>query len=195
MNTSTNQNISVLELLLNRRSVLSRNLTKPGPSDEQLNTILEIACRVPDHRKLEPWRFIIVKDEERKKLGETFCAIRQKQCDLTEEQIQAEKMRYTHAPLVIVVVFSPVEHRTPVFEQLLSCGAVCQHINIASSALGFGSQWVTNWCAFDEQAKNELGLKTYESIAGFFHIGTPECIPKDRTRPNIDEKVTYYRSI
>lgn len=182
----------VLKLLKTRRSVLSRNLTAPGPDSEQLKTILEIASRVPDHRKLESWRFIVVEGDARKKLGEKFCEIKLEDCELTMEQIQAEQNRYNHAPTVIVVVFSPVEHKTSVFEQLLSCGAVCQHINLASSALGFSSQWVTNWCAFDKLAQQELGLKPHESIAGFFHIGTATCTPKDRARPDLAKKVEYY---
>jgi nitroreductase len=181
-----------LQLLMTRRSVLSRNLRAPGPDNEQLNTILEIASRVPDHRKLEPWRFIVLRGNKRAQLGEKFCQIKQKQCELTKEQVKAEQNRYTHAPLVIIVVFSPVEHKTPVFEQLLSCGAVCQHINLSSAALGFSSQWVTNWCAYDKAAQAELGLKPHESIAGFFHIGTAECSPNDRQRPDLSNKVEFY---
>ncbi len=185
-------NNQALQLLKTRRSVLSRNLSTPGPDKQQLQTILEIASRVPDHRKLEPWRFIIIEGNLRKKLGNKFCEIKQNSCQLTTEQISAEQNRYSHAPTVIVVVFSPVEHKTPVFEQLLSCGAVCQHINLASSALGFCSQWVTNWCSFDKLAQKELGLEPHESIAGFFHIGTAQCTPNDRQRPDLKTKVSYY---
>jgi len=181
-----------IHLLKTRRSVLPKNLSSPGPTEEEKNIILEIACRVPDHRKLEPWRFIVIEGENRQKLGEKFCKIKLEDCELTPEQIEAEQNRYMHAPLVIVVVFSPVEHKTPVFEQLLSCGAVCQHINLASSALGFSSQWVTNWCAFDKLTQKELGLKPHESIAGFFHIGTATCTPNDRQRPDLTDKVEYY---
>lgn len=189
-----NQNLQTLQLLQTRRSVLSKNLSAPGPNKKELNTILEIAARVPDHHKLEPWRFIIIENENRLKLGKKFCAIKQLESELTPEQIIAEQNRYSYAPTIIVVVFSPVEHKTPVFEQLLSCGAVCQHINLASSALGFASQWVTNWCAFDQSTQKELGLKAHESIAGFFHIGTPDCIPSDRSRPVLNDKVKYYKS-
>jgi len=185
-------NSQALQLLKSRRSVLSKNLTTPGPDKTQLETILNIACRVPDHRKLEPWRFIIIEGNNRLKLGKVFCEIRVQECDLTTEQIQAEQNRYTHAPTIIVVVFSPVEHKTPVFEQLLSCGAVCQHINLASTALAYSSQWVTNWCSFDKRAQKELGLQPHESIAGFFHIGTASCTPKERQRPDLKEKVVYY---
>jgi nitroreductase len=181
-----------IKLLKTRRSVLSKNLSVPGPNKKQLYTILEIAMRVPDHRKLEPWRFIILKGKARFKLGEKFCKIKQKHCELTPDQIQAEENRYCHAPVVIVVVFSPVKHKTPVFEQLLSCGAACQHINLASHALGFASQWVTNWCSFDKEAQKELGLDETESIAGFFHIGTANCTPKDRQRPDMNNKMSYY---
>ncbi|MCF6318569.1 MAG: nitroreductase [Proteobacteria bacterium] len=182
----------LLQLLKTRRSVLSRNLSDPGPDKSQLQTLLEIASRVPDHGKLEPWRFIVLEKNARLKLGKKFAEIQQKHCDLTPQQVQAEQNRYSYAPTVIVVVFSPVEHKTPVFEQLLSCGAVCQHINLASLALGFNSQWVTNWCAFDKEAQAELGLKPHESIAGFIHIGTATCIPKDRQRPDLTNKVSYY---
>lgn len=185
-------NNQLINLLKTRRSVLSKNLSQPGPDEPQLQSILEIAARVPDHRKLEPWRFIVVQGDARKKLGKKFCQIRLKSCDLTTEQIKAEQNRYNHAPTVIVVVFSPVEHKTPVFEQLLSCGAVCQHINLASLALGFNSQWVTNWCSFDKDAQKELGLKPHESIAGFFHIGTANCTPNDRQRPDIKQKTYFY---
>jgi len=181
-----------IELLKTRRSVLSKNLSAPGPNKEQLNTLLEIATRVPDHRKLEPWRFIIIEGENRLKLGKKFCEIKQTQSDLIPEQVTAEQNRYSYAPLIIVVVFSPVEHKTPVFEQLLSCGAVCQHINLASMALGFCSQWVTNWCSFDKDTQKELGLKAHESIAGFFHIGSTECFPPERSRPDLASKVEYY---
>ena len=187
-------NEQTIQLLQTRRSVLSKNLSSPGPNKEQLNTILEIATRVPDHRKLEPWRFIIIEGKNRLKLGKKFSRIKQVQCQLTPEQITAEQNRYSYAPTVIIVVFSPVEHKTPVFEQLLSCGAVCQHINLASTALGFSSQWVTNWCSFDKSAQKELGLKAHESIAGFFHIGTANCTPKERGRPDLDSKVEYYQS-
>jgi len=185
-------NKHALNLLLDRRSVLSKNLSTPGPDTKQLEIILTIATRVPDHRKLEPWRFIVIEGDHRKKLGEKFCQIRLKECDLNKEQIQAENNRYNHAPVVIVVVFSPIEHKTPVFEQLLSCGAACQHINLAASSLGFQSQWVTNWCSFNKETQAELGLKPHESIAAFMHIGTSTCIPKDRQRPDLIEKVSYY---
>ncbi|HFC31103.1 MAG TPA: nitroreductase [Oceanospirillales bacterium] len=185
-------NKQTLDLLLNRRSVLSKNLSEPGPNEQQLQTLLKIATRVPDHRKLEPWRFIIIQGDKRKELGQKFCQIRQLECELTPAQITAEQNRYNHAPLVIVVVFSPVEHKTPVFEQLLSCGAVCQHINLAATALGFSSQWVTNWCSFNKKAQAELGLKPHESIAGFIHVGTANCIPNDRQRPDLSKKVSRY---
>jgi nitroreductase len=185
-------NQSTIQLLKSRRSVLSRNLSKPGPNNEQLDDILKIATRVPDHRKLEPWRFILIQGDNRLKLGEKFCAIKLKEQELTDEQVKAEQSRYSYAPLVVVVVFSPVEHRTPVVEQHLSCGAVCQNINLASSALGFASQWVTNWCSYSKLAQSELGLKPHESIAGFIHIGTATCVPNDRQRPCLDTKVSKY---
>ena len=183
-----------LDLLLNRRSVLVRNLKSPGPDTSQLSTILTVGARVPDHRKLEPWRFIVIEDDARKELGSKFAKIKSQQETLNSQQLKVEEQRFVQAPTVIAVVFSPIEHKTPEFEQLLSCGAVCQNINLASSALGFASQWVTNWCAYDKQAQNILDLSESESIAGFIHIGTAECQPKERQRPDLKRKVSYFKA-
>ncbi len=174
-----------------RRSVLSRNLSAPGPDEAQLREILEIAARVPDHRKLEPWRFIVIRGDARQRLGQCAARVLQSRETVAEELLQAECQRFSQAPVVICVVFSPVAHKTPDFEQLLSTGAVCQHINIAAAALGFGSQWLTGWCAYDPALQAELGLRGGEQIAGFMHIGTPDEAPRDRQRPELAEKTTW----
>jgi len=187
------QNNTVTDFMLNRRSVLIKNMVEPGPNAEELDTILKIATRVPDHRKLEPWRLLVIQGDARKKFGRKLAAVKAAKVDIENVQIQVEKECFMRAPLVIAVIASPVEHRTPEIEQVLSAGAVCQHINIAASALGYASQWVTGWSCLDKDAHQAIGLGDKEFIAGYIYMGSSEEKPQDRQRPHLDEIVTYWK--
>lgn len=185
-------NNNVKEFMLNRRSVLIKNMTEPGPTTEELNTIMTIATRVPDHRKLEPWRLLVLQGDARKEFGETLAAVKAKQEEMMGIQIEVEKDCFMRAPLVIAVIASPVEHKTPEVEQILSAGAVCQHINIAAGALGYASQWVTGWSCLNKDVHQAIGLGEKEFIAGYLYIGSSDDKPLDRQRPDLDEVVTYW---
>ncbi len=189
---SQQPNPAVTEYMLNRRSILIKNMTAPGPDAQQLETILTIAARVPDHRKLEPWRFIVLQGDARKDFGEKLAAVKAQKEDMMGIQVEIEKDCFLRAPLVIAVVASPQEHKTPKVEQILSAGAVCQNINIAAGSLGFASQWVTGWSCLDKEAQQAIGLAAHEFIAGYLYIGSSEDEPLDRQRPDLEEVVTHW---
>jgi len=186
---------NVTEFMLNRRSVLVNNMNEPGPNSEELTTILTIATRVPDHRKLEPWRFLVLQGDARRKFGEKLAAIKAKKEETMGIHVEIEKDCFMRAPLVIVVVASPVEHKTPEVEQILSAGAVCQNINIAAGALGYASQWISGWSCHDTEAQKAIGLTDKEFIAGYLYIGSCDEQPLDRQRPDLEEKVTYWKPL
>jgi len=190
-----NQQTNTIDFMLNRRSVLANNMSEPGPDKSELATILTIATRVPDHRKLEPWRFLVLQGEGRKQFGEKLAAVKAKKDEVMGIQVEIEKDCFMRAPLVIVVVSSPVEHKTPEVEQILSAGAVCQNINIAAGSLGYASQWITGWSCLDEDAQKAIGLGKNEFIAGYLYIGSSDEKPLDRQRPDLDEKVTYWDTL
>ncbi|WP_083635008.1 nitroreductase [Maricaulis sp. W15] len=174
-----------LALLTRRRSATAITMADPGPSQDQLDHLLGIAARVPDHGKLAPWRFIVFQGDARdsfgRTLGEVFAAATP---DATEAQIAFETGRFTRAPLVIAVISTVLErHKVPEWEQILSAGAVCQNLLIAASAMGYGAQWLTEWYAFDPQIKATLGLGSGERIAGFVYVGTVTEEPVERPRP------------
>ncbi len=188
-----NQKINAItDFMLKRRSVLIKNMTEPGPSAEELETLLTIATRVPDHRKLEPWRLLILQGEARREFGETLARVKAEKEAMQEIQVDIEKQCFMRAPLVIVVVASPVEHKTPDEEQILSAGAVCQNINIAAGSLGYASQWVTGWSCLDPDALQAVGLTEDEFIAGYLYIGSCDEKPADRQRPDLADVVTYW---
>ena len=185
----------VIDFLATRRSVSVKTMQEPGPDREELREMLDAASRVPDHRKLEPWRFVVATGAARERLGEASAERHgELHPDTTEKQTEMERKRFTRAPAVVAVVSSPKECRkgTPVWEQELAVGAVCYNLLLAAKARGWGAQWLTEWLSYDEVVGDALGLKSGERIAGFVHIGTPalEAL-SDRPRPDVDAKVEW----
>jgi len=183
-----------IELLRTRRSLKPVELAAPGPSSGDLETLLTIASRVPDHGKLTPWRFIVFEGDSRYKAGEAIAvAFLAKYPDSKPEQVDFERKRLTRAPLVIAVVSRAAPHvKIPEWEQVLSSGAAAMSLVIAAHALGFGATWITEWYAYDRSVLEALGLAPHEKIAGFVHIGRPLQAPEDRPRPALADIVTRF---
>jgi len=183
-----------LELLKTRRSIKPREMTGPGPSPAELETILTIGARVPDHGKLAPWRFIIFEGDARMRAGEVIAKVfARKNPGAPAADVEIERKRLTDAPLVIgIVSFTRPHPKVPAFEQELSAGASVMNIVTAATALGYGACWLTGWFAFDRDVLDGLGLKPDEKLAGFVHIGTPTRPSEDRPRPVLSEIVTRF---
>ena len=112
--------------------------------------------------------------------------------ELSAEMIAVENTRLTRAPVVIAVVSTAAPHvKIPEWEQIMSAGAVCLNLLMAANALGYSSNWLTEWFAFDEKAYPLLGVKPGEKIAGFIHIGSPQVPPTERPRPELSQIVTW----
>lgn len=183
-----------LRLLLARRSTPPNGLMAPGPTPDELETLLTIAARVPDHGKLAPWRFIVFEGEGRDRAGQVLVDVaRASRPDATPEQIEAERKRLTFAPLVIAVVSKAAPHpKIPEGEQLLSAAACCENLLIAADAMGYGACWVTNWFAYDRAALAGLGVAAHEKLVGFVHIGARRERLEDRPRPDLAQIVTKF---
>jgi nitroreductase len=184
----------IIEFMKTRRSVKPREMGGPGPSTGELETILTIGARVPDHGKLAPWRFIVFEGDARARAGEAIAKVfSDKHPDAAEADIAVEKSRLMEAPLVVAVVSSPKEHpKVPLWEQQLSAGASAMNIVAAATALGYGANWLSGWIAYDRDVLAALGLKPDERLAGFVHIGTRVKPVEDRPRPELSEIVTRF---
>jgi nitroreductase len=178
-----------VELLSTRRSSKAAELTAPGPSAGEIDKLLTIACRVPDHGKLVPWRFILFEGDARLAAGAAIAAaFRAKYPDAKPEHVEFERKRLAHAPLVIAVVSRAAPHvKIPEWEQVLSSGAAAMNLVLAVHALGYGANWITGWYAYDRGVLDVLGLAPHERIAGFIHIGTPAGPVEDRPRPVLSQ--------
>jgi nitroreductase len=184
-----------LDLLKTRRSVKPMELTAPGPTGDDLATILTIASRVPDHGKLTPWRFVVFDGGAGRAAGEKIAAVfRESNPDATADQVEFERNRLARAPVVVAVVSRAGPHvKIPEWEQVLSAGASAMSLVLAAHALGFAANWITEWYAYDRRVLDALGIAANERIAGFVHIGTPTQKPDDRPRPPLDATVTRYQ--
>jgi nitroreductase len=185
-----------LQLLKTRRSVKPIELVGPPPTAEEIDTLLTIASRVPDHGKLVPWRFIIFEGEARLAAGDTIAAaFRTKYPQAGAEQIALERQRLARAPLVIAVVSRAAPHvKIPEWEQVLSAGAAAMNLVNAAHALGYGASWITEWYAYDRAVLDRFGLAATERIAGFVHIGRPKGHVADRPRPDLAAVTARFRS-
>jgi len=183
-----------LELLKTRRSVKPIELAGPGPTEAEIETLLKIASRVPDHGKLAPWRFILFEGEARAAAGEAIAsAFRANRPDATPDQIDFERKRLARAPLVIAVVSRAGPHvKIPEWEQELSAGASAMALVIAAHAMGFAASWITEWYAYDRRVLDALGLAPHERIVGFVHIGRPARGNEDRDRPVLSDVVKHF---
>lgn len=181
-----NQNI--LAFLATRRSCKPDKLLSPGPEAGELAEILKIATRVPDHKKLAPWRFITFEGAARAEIGEVFaqaCRMEEKEAP-SPVRLDLERNRFQRAPFVLAVI-SEVKPSAgaPEWEQILSAGALCFNICIAANAMGFGTSWITEWIAYSPTVRSALQLKEHERIAGFIHMGRPAEKPEERQRPDV----------
>lgn len=178
--------MDALTLLRQRRSVPSRLLAEPGPSEAQVSQLLALAVRVPDHGKLAPWRFLRIQGAARQALGELLVARSlERDPSAAAAALEKDRLRFSHAPLVLTVIgrLTP-GHKVPEQEQLLSGGALCFALLQGAQALGFGAQWLTGWAAYDPAVRGKLGLGENETVLGFIHIGTASEQAPERQRPD-----------
>lgn len=185
--------IKLIDYLAVRRSVPAFQMCEPGPSTAEIEQILTLAVRVPDHGKLAPWRFVVYRGGERARIGEALLAMAfEKNPELSEEMIGVERARFTRAPVVIGVISTAGPHvKIPEWEQLMSAGAVCLNLLMAANAHGYVANWLTEWFAYDEKAHPLLGIRPGEKVAGFIHIGSTTFPVTERPRPALSDVVTW----
>ncbi|HEY1888963.1 MAG TPA: nitroreductase [Steroidobacteraceae bacterium] len=174
--------MQAIDALLERRS--AKTLSDPAPDDGALELLLECAARAPDHGRLRPWRFIVIRGSARGRLGELMAdQLRRKLPDASAETLQRERQKALRAPLIIVVAaVCKAEAKVPAIEQVLAAGAAAQNIMLAAPALGFGAMWKTGDAAYDDTVKAALDLTAADAIVGFLYLGTA---PADGVPPPV----------
>lgn len=187
---------STLALLKSRRSLKPDLMVEPGPSPAELDVLLTIASRVPDHKKLVPWRFIVFSGDARASFGEKIAEA----CEAEEKmppssiRLETERKRLLRAPVVVAVISRVVDKPgAPEWEQILSAGASAMNLCIAANAMGYATCWLTEWIAYSPRVRAALGLEANERVAGFVYIGSAAAKPEERPRPALGDIVTHWQ--
>ncbi|HUG46073.1 MAG TPA: nitroreductase [Sphingomicrobium sp.] len=183
-----NDRSSCLSLLQTRRSAKPRALRGPGPVGQELAQILAIAARTPDHGGLQPWRFLVV--ERRDSLAALLAQALAEECpDAPPARFEKEEEFANFGGTLVLLLSAPIEdHKIPVWEQELSCGAAGMNLLLAATALGYEAGWVTGWRAYSPRMTAAL-CEPGERIAGFIFIGHSTVPLEERARPAPDEVV------
>jgi nitroreductase len=185
-------NDTVMEFLLTRRSRPAKTLRAPAPDRAALMPMLTAAARVPDHGKLEPWRFVVLERAALDRMA-AEAARHAKATGMSDDSAAKGIAQFAESPLAVAVIRVPRDTvKVPEIEQILSAGAVCLSLVNAALASGWGACWLTGWPAHDHAfATDALGLRPGEWVAGFVHIGTEGAVPPERPRPDVAALTTW----
>ena len=180
-----NDRSSAISLLETRRSGKPREMVAPGPSEDELRQILNIAMRVPDHGKLAPWRFVVVDKDQRDHLAVLLHKALQAEDECAGPAHHEKEDQFAQqGEALIVVISSPIAgHKIPVWEQELSAGAAAMNLLTAAHAMGYVGGWITGWRAYSPMV-NAAFAGPGERIAGFIFIGSPARELEERPRPD-----------
>ncbi len=183
---------AAIDFLLTRRSRPAKTLMTPVPGRDALRPILTAGARVPDHGKLEPWRFIVLERAALRRIGALIPAAGDR-LGRDDDAVAKQRTQFDDADLAVAVICSPKpSEKVPEVEQVLSAGAACLSLLNAALAAGWGANWLTGWASHDAEFRlTALGLAPHESVAGFIHIGTERAAPPERPRPDLDAIVSW----
>jgi len=187
------RNQAALDFLLTRRSRTAKTMTGPVPSRDEIKTLLTAAARVPDHGKLEPWRFVVINADRMSALAALVDDIGAAE-GMADEVITKGRTQFSFATCAIAVISSPKPSvKVPEIEQVYSAGAVCLSLVNAGLAAGWAANWLSGWPSHHREfCAKGLGLADHEKVAGIIHLGTQSTPPPERPRPDMAAITTWH---
>ncbi len=187
------ESAETLRLLARRRSSKVMNLIEPAPTSAEIDALINLAARVPDHGKLGPWRFVVFEGEARARASEALAQVIANDAGVDDSRLAHTRNLLQRAPACVMVVSTATPHaKIPPWEQVLSAGAVCFSLLVSAHALGYGGCWLTEWPAYDARARAVLGLSEHERIAGIVYLGTPKEPPTERVRAGASTRISRF---
>jgi nitroreductase len=184
---------SALTLIHTRQSTTSKFLGEPGPDCAQIETILDAAGTAPDHRRLTPWRLVIVTAQKRHLLAQAFAdALSERDPQATEaHRLEASEKAY-RGPLLVAAIarLSPTLGSVPVPERLLSAGCALQNMLLSAHAMGFGAGLLTGKSLYSERLKQFFQLADAEQLLCFMAVGTVVRGKPLASRPTMNDYTT-----
>jgi nitroreductase len=187
------ESADTLRLLAQRRSTKIARLAEPGPTGAEIDALIALAGRVPDHGKIGPWRFVVMEGEARARAGAAIARVIEKDEGVDETRLSFARSHFLRAPLCVMVVSTASPHpKIPEWEQMLSSAAVCFSLLLSAHALGYAGCWLTEWPAYDGRVRTALGLGEHERIAGFIYLGSTREPSLERVRVEIAPRIQRF---
>lgn len=182
---------SAIYLMLSRHSVGPKHLSAPGPTDDELRTVLAAALRAPDHGKLVPFRFVVIRDDGLARLADLFIDYG-KRCGKNGDDLAQERSRAMQAPVVLAVVARI--HGTdsiPAHEQWMAVGGAVANVVNALHFMGFGAKMLSGLRAADPIIARAF-CRDDEGLVGWISAGTPQARPQARGTDAIEVIVSNF---
>ena len=158
-----------------------------------IEKLLDAAVQAPNHYHVRPWRFVVLTDNGRNKLGEVMAqSMKARFPQLTEEALNKERAKPLRSPVLIAVgVDKPTESKVLEIENICAAAAACENILLAAHALGLAAQWRTGDAARDPMIKKFLGFAENQNIISFLYIGYPDVTPEAAPRPGFEDRTVW----
>lgn len=190
---AAHESADTLALLARRRSTKVAHFVEPGPNGDEIDALIRLGARVPDHGKIGPWRFVVMEGDARGRAGDAVAKVIANDEGVDDVRLAAARGHFKRAPAVVMVASTAAPHpKIPEWEQLLSSGAVCFSMLVAAHALGYAACWLTEWVAFDARVRTALGLADHERIAGFIYLGTAREAATERVRADAGARISRF---
>ena len=185
----------LINWIKSRRSI--GNLSIPAPTESQIKAAIDCAVTAPDHKKLQPWRFVVTQGNARHELGRAFLAAAEAQAAQKGETLSEKARQKTYnmplrAPVIITVVTHMQAHKkVPPFEQILSAGAAVQNLILALKAQGFSTVWRTGLLCNEPAVKEYFDVSADDYVTAFVYTGSSPCDMPTRKPIDIEPLVRF----
>jgi nitroreductase len=184
----------VIRAIRTRRNAAKLSAEQPV-SREMIEAVLEAATWAPNHHLTEPWRFVVITGDERKRLGDAMGnAILSTPANPppSQEIVERERMRPLTVSVVIAVICSPSQEKAAIAqEELVACGGALQNMLLAAHSLGLGTKLKTGAYSYSEPIRSFLKMRDAESLTAFVYLGFPEGEAKPGKRNGLEGKVDW----
>ena len=179
--------MEIVDAIFTRQSIQT---LRPDPVPRDLvERLLAAAVQAPNHYRVRPWRFVVLQDQARERLGDVFANIlRENHPDVTPAALDKERAKALRSPLLIAVgVDASADPRVIEVENICAAAAAVENLLLAAHALGLGAKWRTGDAAYDPRVKAFLGFQPDQHVVAFLYIGFPEGETAPVERPSFED--------
>ncbi|MBU86978.1 MAG: nitroreductase [Flavobacteriaceae bacterium] len=160
-------------IIKNRRSIYPNQYIEEDISDDSLKKIFDNANMAPTHRLTQPWRFKVVRGENRLKLAEILSSIHlsnnpKGKINRTKVLKIKEKCISSSVILIICMQRDPKES-VPEWEEVAATAMAVQNIWLTSFTMGIGCYWSSP--ASINELGNYINFKKGERCLGLMYMG------------------------